>query len=617
MYEVSTVTKLCFKLVAGWLGISLLLIACTSTSTTPPPASTPRLTEIPSQTFSSNDQSNVKEPGVDQPPVIVEGLIATPPKDVANNLDSYLLISHFPKDLMVYPYVIFTKNGLYLVLSDVSVQLPGEFTFHYQGEDYNLTFSAGEVKGVLVQTPLSEIDFGPEWQPTEFEGIIIDASVTPMEPQNTTVDHINQNSAEYMFKRVSVSGSYIVTAATIDYAGLKAPMGQGILADKFTDFFDQNAGKRLETIDPQNKTWQLRDAQVIGTVIYPTKEILAYLDYSTPLTKSEIKEWLKPALIVDSIVDEEVQPASIRELNPLVGDPSQYRGKVVEFEAYALGINYPLKKVAEAVTRSEVPANVNLLAVGVADQPVVGSQLAIIGLNNELTGGSGELITGKFKFRVAVTSMTDGLFDVGGSNTAFFLLSKEMLPFTPLPPTTEPPSPPLTVPPVTWTPFPGPSVSPTPSVTPIVVVVPTPVPTPMPPPVAASTPSPTIVPTATPTLVPPPPTPTPTFTPPPPTPTPLPMTKDITIKVTRAFPPPPVFEFEPNLMTLKSGQPYRIRLTNQDLVPHTFMANRWEIMLSPPPGLSMTSSIFTENQPGDYPCFDVLSNAQCTIRVQP
>ncbi|MCL0094505.1 hypothetical protein M1N58_01210 [Dehalococcoidales bacterium] len=245
-----------------------------------------------------------KKLGINLVPVAVEGLIATPPKEVANMLTAFISIPHFPKDLPIYPYVIYATDGFYLALSDTLVHLPTEFTFLYEGREYSFTFSAGEVKGTLVKTPLEEINFGPKWQPDEFGGVIIANTISPLDPINTTIEQVNADPETYMFKRVSINASYIVTTATIDYSDIKAPMGQGLLASKFTDFFEQEAKKRLETIDPERRVWQLRECQVIGTVIYPTEEILKYLDYSAPLSKSEVKELLKPALIVDTLVDE-------------------------------------------------------------------------------------------------------------------------------------------------------------------------------------------------------------------------------------------------------------------------------------------------------------------------
>ena len=154
-----------------------------------------------------------------------------------------------------------------------------------------------------------------------------------------------------------------------------------------------------------------------------------------PLSQSEIKGRLKPALIVDTLIDEVEEVANISELNPVLGNPTQYWDKVVEFDGYALGINYPLKQVAKAILNMDIPVNINLLAVGIADKPTAGSQLAIIGLNNDLISEQGEIITGRYKFRVAVTHVPEQLVSgVPYADTAFFLLSKEeLLPDMPLP----------------------------------------------------------------------------------------------------------------------------------------------------------------------------------------
>jgi hypothetical protein len=370
-----------------------------------------------------------KQLGINLVPVSVQGLIATPPKEIANMLSNYLSIPNFPKDVPVYPYVAYSQSGFYVVICDALIHLPVEFTFFYQGKDYSFTFSAGEVKGTLVKTSLEQIDFGPAWGAGEFGGVILANSIAPLDPVSATVKNINANPADYSFKRVTVPGSYIVTTATIDYSDVKAPMGQGILADDFSDFFKEDSRVRLETIDPNRRVWQLRESSVTGTVIYPTEEVLKYLDYSAPLTKAQIVGMLKPALIVDTLADDVVSVANISELNPVVGNLSKYWGKVVEFEAYALGINYPLKEIAKAMSNTDVPVNVNLLAVGIADKPAIGSQLAIIGLNNDLTGKQGEVINGRYKFRVAVTHVPEQLVSgVPYADTAFFLLSKEELP---------------------------------------------------------------------------------------------------------------------------------------------------------------------------------------------
>jgi len=377
--------------------------------------------------------------------IAVYGLVATPPKEVANTLAPYLSLPNFPKDAVIYPYVIYGKDGFYLALSDTLIDLPAKCTFIYQGKDFSFTFSAGEVKGTLIKTPLDQINFGTDWAPGEFGGVIIADTIAPLDAEETNVNAINTNPDNFIFKRVSIKGSYLVTTATVDYSDIKAPMGQGVVADQFSDFFKDDTKARLETIDPGTRAWQLRRGEVVGTVIYPTDQILKYLDYSKPLSPSEVKQRLKPALIVDSLVDEVEQVTDISELNPVLGKPSQYWGKVVEFDGYALGINYPLKEAAKAILNADVPISVNLLAVGIADKPAIGSQLVIIGFNNDLIGEQGEGIKGRYKFRVAVTQVPEQLLNgVLGTDTAFFMLSKEELPMTW--PTTTPPTQTITPP---------------------------------------------------------------------------------------------------------------------------------------------------------------------------
>jgi len=361
-------------------------------------------------------------------PVSVEGLIATVPKEVAGELANY--ISGLPVDLYIIPYVVFASDSLYLVLSDHFDIMPTEFTVVYEETTYHFYFSAGEVKGTLVKTPMEQIDFGTKWTADEFGGVIIADSIQASEPASATVSQISSNPASFAFKRVAIDGSYLVATATVDYSEVKVPFGAGILADSPNELLFKEEGPRLETIDPERKTWQLSEGQVVGTVLYPTDEVLAYLDYSAPLTTQEIATQVKPVLIVDTLVEDVVEVANISDLNPLTGNPSEYWGKVVEFDGYALGYNLSLKAVASAIAQTEIPVNVNLLAVGIADSLSVGAQLVIVGLNNDLVDELGKTIFGRYKFKVAVTQVPEELVSgVPYADTAFFLLSKEELPY--------------------------------------------------------------------------------------------------------------------------------------------------------------------------------------------
>ncbi|MDM7998640.1 MAG: hypothetical protein QUS33_01215, partial [Dehalococcoidia bacterium] len=366
--------------------------------------------------------------GLDLVPVSLQGLIATVPKDVADQLRSYLSFPYCPEDLPIYPYTVFNRDGLYLVLSDHYETMPTDLTYTYEGETHHFYFSAGEVKGTLVQTPLDSIDFGSKWTSSEFGGVVIAESIGASEPLSSTVAQVVNLPGDYAFKRVKIDGSYLVATATIDYADFKLPFGVGLLADTSADFFREDA-PRLKTIDPGQKVWQLRDGEVIGTVLYPTEEVLNFLDYSAPLTKSELVDAVKPILVVDTLV-ETVQAATISEVT---SNPSQYWGKVVELEGYGLGFNLSVKAVATAIAKTEIPVDVNFLAFAASESYTPPPQLAIIGLNTQPLESPAETILGKYKFKLAVTQVPEELvtgLPVPIPDTAYFLLSKEELEIT-------------------------------------------------------------------------------------------------------------------------------------------------------------------------------------------
>lgn len=381
--------------------------------------------------------------------VKVEGLIASPPKTILDELNAFISIPNTPiEKLRIYPYVVYNKDGIYLVISDRFSILPAEIIVEYGGVKYRLYFSAGEVQGTLVKTKLADIrerfreKLGEKgFDPLEFKEIVIANSIKPQEPLKVTVQEVNKDPELYAFKRVEIESSYLVTTARVDYGEeekIKIPFGLGVIADKFTDFYAKNRTLRLKTIDPERKVWQLRKTKIIGTILYPTLEVLKYLDYSKPLSKQQIKEEARPALLVDTLVDDVVQLADISELNRITGKPSKYWDKVVEFEGYALGANIPVVKYAEEALGQDIPVEVNLMAVGIADPEEIKTTLdlqqktpaiAIIGLNNELIEKT-EVITGKYRFKVAVSEMPEELIIHEGLkdyDTAFFLLDKEFL----------------------------------------------------------------------------------------------------------------------------------------------------------------------------------------------
>lgn len=398
----------------------------------PSPTSTPSSSPTPSPTSTAQTKIFAETENA-----IVEGLIANPPDEIILTELKPHITAYLPT-LEIYPYVLFNKDGLYLILSDHKDILPTERKIVVWGKEYHFHFSAGKVTGTLLKlkNPLEEIDLGKNWKLKRFTGIIIAESVKPLEPEAVSVKEINSNPEKYAFKRVKVDGGYLVATATAEYGGIKIPMGIGLLADDFVDFLEidraERLKKRLPTLDPERKTWQLRKGEIIGTVLYPTcGDILKYIDNLPSL----VRERVKPVLVVDTLVDDIVEVTDISEVNRITGDPSRYWGKVVEFEGYALGVEIPLKNLAGAITQGEIPANVNFRAVLIADKPEFGSMeipgIASIGLDNEVMENE-SIIAGKYKFRIAVTEMPKLLIDYDcklvSCDTAFFLLSKERMP---------------------------------------------------------------------------------------------------------------------------------------------------------------------------------------------
>ena len=190
------------------------------------------------------------------------------------------------------------------------------------------------------------------------------------------------------------------------------------------EFLPDDKSKLIVSIDPVYIDWQIRKGRIIGTVIYPTKEIMQYFAQKG---MSEVKE-VKPVLMVESI-SEDLESVKIGEL---ITNFKKYDGKVVNITGYALGANVPVKEVAEKVSRAYnqglgevvkmIPADVNVQGTVIADSPtpIIG-QLPLTGLNSELIEKT-QLITGKYNFKVVVTVIDD--------KPMLFLVHKEKLPFT-------------------------------------------------------------------------------------------------------------------------------------------------------------------------------------------
>lgn len=408
---------------------------------------------------------------IKQIPVAIEGLIATLPvsMEVPKFIGEYLNIPNLNTMQPIYPYLLFANDTLYLVLFDHDKVMPAEFKFG----NSSLTLSAGKVSGGLVRSKFddltkyfkAQINF-QDWAPGDIRGVILASSIAPMAPVKTTVRDILAHGADYEFKRVAVEGSYLMAALDLGKEtgdeGEVVPIGAGLLLDKLPDLFKDDPAELLKTtivtLNPENRTWQLRQGEVTGTVIYPNQTIVKHLDKITGGYASKI---VKPALIVDDTHDDDVMTIDkADELSPLPGrggNPQKYHGKVVQFDGYAASVIMTLNDVIRTITLAipgaqvipDAPIGLKMAVIGVYDTlslPLIPDLIMVcVGSNlpeTPLPAGvpilpeNLPLDFGHYRFTVAVTDLPPLLGRVVPSSvrdfvengeTGFFLLDSKLL----------------------------------------------------------------------------------------------------------------------------------------------------------------------------------------------
>jgi hypothetical protein len=409
---------------------------------------------------------------IKQIPVTVEGLIATLPvsMEVPKFIGEYLNIPNLNTMQPIYPYLLFANDTLYLVLFDHAKAMPAEFKFG----NSSFTLSAGKVSGGLVRSKFddliknskAQINF-QDWAPGDIGGVILASSIAPMAPIKTTVRDILAHGADYEFKRVAVDGSYLMAALDLGKEtgeeGEVVPIGAGLLLDKLPDLFKDDPAELLETtivtLNPENRTWQLRQGEVTGTVIYPNQTIMKHLDKVTGGYASKI---VKPVLVVDDIHDDDiVKVDKAAELCPLPGrggNPQKYHGKVVQFDGYAASVTVSLSDIILATTSAipeaqvipNSPVELKMAIIGVYDTlrpPNLFPDLIMVCVGSNLPETplpagvpilpeNLPLDFGHYRFTVAVTDLPPLLWRVVPSSmrdfvengeTGFFLLDSKLL----------------------------------------------------------------------------------------------------------------------------------------------------------------------------------------------
>ena len=363
--------------------------------------STPDETFNDTSVYSQNSaSSNLSEGNIQ-----TDGLIISIPTEA--DLKSYISNQGIPLPLDISAYLFYRMDGIYLIFTD-NTNVDKEIT-------------SAEVIGTFYSINLDVNEIPDELRSLQIKGVILADSVRLTEPVQAFVKEINRNPSNSAFKRVEIQGIYLVSSYKIGYAeyGIQKHLGNGILADEFpTD----DKSMVIETLDPTHTTWQVRHGNIIATVLYPTDEILALFDYASPQGVEEVKHEVRPILLVEEIEQRTISDVSIQELT---SNPYSYHGDVVKITGYALGENVPIKEILEQVNQNfrYVPVDVNVLGVGIADEPYIGSQIILGGLNSELISET-EMIMGRYEFDVAVT-----IQNVDGQNVPMlFLIEKNELP---------------------------------------------------------------------------------------------------------------------------------------------------------------------------------------------
>jgi hypothetical protein len=325
-----------------------------------------------------------------------------------SDLKSYVSDQGISVPVDVYAYLFYRMNGVYLIVTDDT--------------DVDKEITSADVIGKLYSIDFDAVEVPDEFRSLQLKGVIVAESVRLSRPIQTTVKNINSNPSGYAFKRVKIQGVYLVTSYKIGYAeyDLQKHFGNGILADEFPS---DDQSEVIETLDPVHTTWQVRQGGVIATVLYPTDEILDQFDYTSPQGIDEVKNELRPALLVEEIEHKTIPDVSIQELT---SNPYQYDGDVVKITGYALGENVPVKEILKQINQNMkyIPVDVNILGVGIADGLTIGSQVILAGLNSELISEA-EMILGRYEFEVAVTIQNVDAHDV----PMLFLIEKKELPF--------------------------------------------------------------------------------------------------------------------------------------------------------------------------------------------
>ena len=258
--------------------------------------------------------------------------------------------------------------------------------------------------------------------PTELDfakRLIVSDNVKLMEPVRVTPDQVNQAPERYAFKRVVSDTTYVFSSVRVKDAPPSLDhIGFGLATDKFGSQFREDY---LTVVDPYNTEAQIRVADLIGTVLFPTEGTRRLLGQLYKFAPEEVEEALsKPSLFYETLVDDEPELHNIRDLASTVQDSSpklhKYHGDMVSVQGVALGA---MVRTEDIPALKNIPIGLTAKIIGVADFT---GAMPIIGISSEDVSGG---VFGFFRFDLSV-------YNFGDQAAYAFLIGKEAVPLDPV-----------------------------------------------------------------------------------------------------------------------------------------------------------------------------------------
>lgn len=369
---------------------------------TPSPSPVPTATSIPTAT---QTPTMTRPPLPEFPSVTVTGLIATLPGYASIDLKQAAELVE-----LVYPGRV--PSGI----QALALLTEDDETYLVLAIDTNIDRFI--TAGTVVGNRIPEVPGLPE--ELDFIGrFLVSDDVTLLEPERVTPDQINQNPDRYAFKRIISETTYLVSSIRVS----GAPEGLDHIAFSLAtdNLGSESRDDYLTVIDPYNTEAQIRVADLVGTVLFPTEGMRRLLGELLRFTPDDIEEALsRPAVFYEQLEDDEAQLLNIGDLAPTIEDPSlklqDFHGEMVSIQGIALG---GMVRSEDIPVLQNIPVGLTLKAIGVVD---LTGAMPIVSISSQDVSGE---VFGFFKFNLSVYSFADQL-------AYAFLVSKEAIPLDPV-----------------------------------------------------------------------------------------------------------------------------------------------------------------------------------------